>query len=81
MDFGVLVGFLQESLFTLLVFGCFLTYTIATGRQTITNIILGLYFALLISLEFPYYDYILGSSSNGKTQSVLMILEIGRAHV
>jgi hypothetical protein len=77
MDTGVFVGFLQESLFMLIVFGAFFVYTISTGRQSITNIILGLYFALLVSLEFPYYEYILGTSSNGKTQSILMLLVFG----
>lgn len=74
MDFAVLTTFIQESLFMVLVFVCFLAYTISVGRQAITNIILGLYFALLISLEFPYYEEILGTSVNEKTQSILMLL-------
>ena len=74
MDVATLLSFLQESIFMLLVFVCFLVYSITTGRQSITNIILGLYFALLISLEFPFYDFILGTSSNAKTQAILTLL-------
>ena len=77
MDVATLLSFVQESIFMLLVFGCFLIYTISTGRQSMTNIILGLYFALLISLEFPFYDFILGTSSNAKTQAILTLLVFG----
>jgi high-affinity Fe2+/Pb2+ permease len=74
MDTASFTAALQEYLFLLLVFGCFLVYAISAGRQSITNIILGLYFALLISIEFPFYNVILGSTSNEKTESILMLV-------
>lgn len=77
MDMAGIIGMLQESLFMVLVFACFLVYAVSAGRQSITNIILGLYFALLISLEFPYYDLILGTTSNQKTESILMLIVFG----
>lgn len=77
MDIAGITGILQESLFMVLTFVCFLIYAISTGRQSITNIILGLYFALLISIEFPFYDQILGTTSNEKTESILMLIVFG----
>lgn len=74
MDATGLLAILQESLFMVLVFLGFLIYAISAGRQSITNIILGLYFALLISLEFPYYDLILGAAGSDKTKSILMLI-------
>jgi uncharacterized membrane protein len=37
-----------------------LLFAIGKGRQAIINLIVGLYLALLISLEFPYYDHMFG---------------------
>mgnify|MGYP001111719968 FL=1 len=58
----------------IIVFGIFLFLALKKGRQTVTNVILGLYFALLISIEFPYYDTILGSASSAKSESILMLI-------
>lgn len=74
MDTAVILSFLQESLFMIIVFGGFLFYTIAKGRQSITNLILGLYFGLLISIEFPYYSLLLGGTSNPKTEASIMLV-------
>lgn len=74
MDVADLVVIFKESLFLVLVFFGFLMYAILAGRQSITNVILGLYFALLISIEFPYYDFILGGTSSEKTESILMLI-------
>ena len=73
METDIIISFLRECLYLLVVFGLFMIYAIKFGRQTITNLILGLYLALLISLEFPYYDFILGNTSSEKSQSILMI--------
>lgn len=77
MDTAGLIITLQEYLFLILVFTSFLTYAVITGRQSITNIILGLYFALLISIEFPYYNLILDAASSEKTKSILMLIVFG----
>ena len=74
MDTAIILSFLQESLFMIVVFGCFLFYTIAKGRQSITNLILGLYFGLLISIEFPYYNLLLGGTNNAQTEAGVMIV-------
>lgn len=74
MDTATVWGFIQECLYLLIVFGVFFVYTMSKGRQSITNLILGLYFALLISLEFPYYDLILGNTSNAKSEAILSII-------
>lgn len=74
MDTGIILTFLREILYLIIVFFVFFFYTLKTGRQTITNLILGLYFALLISVEFPYYDFILGNTSSAKSEAILMII-------
>ena len=51
-----------------------LVIAVFKGRQAIINLIFGLYFALLISLEFPYYDALL---SNVSTASGAAIIKLG----
>jgi hypothetical protein len=76
MDGSTILGFLQESIFVILVFGGFLFYAIIRGRHSLINLIMGLYFALLISLEFPYYDAILGGAS-AESEATLRIVVFG----
>ena len=68
MDWSFILNILTEFAFLLIVFGVMFFYTIFRGRQAIINLIFGLYLALLISLEFPYYSKLLGSISS--TQSI-----------
>jgi hypothetical protein len=58
MDWGYILNFLYEIAFLLGVFGFFLFFAIFKGRQAIINITVGLYLALLISIEFPSYNVI-----------------------
>ncbi len=62
MSPGDIIIFIQEFAYLLGVFGVFLLYSIVRGRQHLINLIVSLYFALLISLEFPYYNAIFGAS-------------------
>ncbi len=74
MDVSGFISVLQESLFMVIVFIGFLIYAVTSGRQAITNLILGLYFALLISIEFPYYEMLLGGTSSVKMESIVMLI-------
>lgn len=74
MDLAALASLLKESLYLIIILMIFLVIAIKKGRQTVTNIILGLYLALLISKEFPFYDSILGASSSAGSESVLKII-------
>ncbi len=60
MDTVTILNFLSESAFMLVVFLVFLGFAIFFGRQFLINVICGLYLALLINLQFPYFDVILG---------------------
>ncbi len=73
MDAAAIISFLQESLFVIVVFVCFLFYALARGRQALINVIMSLYLALLISLKFPYYDFILGRGGSERNEAILMI--------
>lgn len=73
MDTGALLTFLQESLFLIVVYVAFLGYSMLKGTQALVNVTLALYLALLISLKFPYYSFILGGAGNPKTESILTI--------
>lgn len=77
MDGATILGLLQESMFVIVVFLGFLFYAMLRGRHSLVNLIVGLYFALLISLEFPYYDAILGGAGNPKNEAMLMIVVFG----
>jgi hypothetical protein len=62
MDTAALLTMLRESLFLVIVFGGFLVYGMAKGRYALINIIFALYLALLVSIEFPYYQTVGGAS-------------------
>lgn len=73
MDTATIIGILQESLFMILVFAGFLVFSMMRGIQAIVNLILGLYLALLISLKFPYYNYILSETGEKASDAFIMI--------
>ncbi len=62
MNTGDIFVMIQEFALLFGVFGFFMVYSMFRGRQHLINLIVGLYFALLISLEFPYYEKILGGA-------------------
>lgn len=70
MDTSFFLNFLSEITYFLIVFGVLFMLAIVWGRQAIINIIVALYLALLISIEFPYYDQLLGSVSGAVSISV-----------
>jgi hypothetical protein len=72
MNTGDILLYIQEFAYLLGVFGFCLTYSIVRGRQHLTNLIIGLYFALLISLEFPYYDMFLGKGEDDAVGKVII---------
>ena len=61
MDTSFILNFISEITYFLIVFGVILLFTLAKGRQATINLIFGLYLALLISLEFPFYEQLFGS--------------------
>ena len=76
MDVQYLIGVLQESLYLILVFAVVLAYGMVRGKQSLVNLILALYFALLISLEFPYYEQLLGSVDGERFSNPLVMIGV-----
>lgn len=74
MELAAILSFLKESLYLLVVLGVFLFVAMKKGRQTVTNLILGLYLALLISIEFPFYDSIFNSTTTPKSKAAVMLI-------
>ncbi len=72
MNAGDLLLMIQEFAYLIGVFGFFIVYSIVGGRQHVINLIIGLYFALLISLEFPYYDLLLGKGGDDAVGKVVI---------
>ncbi|NCN52517.1 hypothetical protein GW943_01775 [Candidatus Parcubacteria bacterium] len=70
MDTQSIVALLQDLLYLIIVFAAALLYAMVRGRAAVVNLILGLYFALLISLKFPYYDALFG---NFESRTIPMI--------
>jgi hypothetical protein len=56
MDFTYILDFIYEFAYFLGIFLLFMVFAVFKGRQAIINVIFGLYFALLITTEFPQYD-------------------------
>ena len=61
MDTSFFLDFLSEIAYFLIVFGFLFGFSLIKGRQAIINLIFALYLALLVSVEFPYYELVLGS--------------------
>ncbi len=74
MDTAYLIDLIQESLYLIIVFGAFTVFAMARGRQSLINLIMGLYLALLISIQFPYYDALLGSTESVRSEALLKII-------
>ncbi len=72
METAVILTFLKESVFMLVVFLVFLFYAFGKGRYALVNLIFSLYLALLISIEFPYYDQI--ADMGGQSGAIAKIL-------
>ena len=74
MDSSALLSFLKECILLIATFSFFLGYGMFRGTQSLINIILGLYLGLLIAIQFPYFDALLGASDDTRGSSVLMIV-------
>lgn len=75
MDLNGVTTSLLEAIVPILVFLSLLVFVMIRGRRALTSLILGLYFALLWSLTFPYYDKIFSWVSDGLIpDSVLTVL-------
>ena len=73
MDWAYVLDFISEITYLLIVFGAFLLLTIAKGRQAIINVIVGLYLALLITIEFPYYDWLFQGIESDRTTAAMKL--------
>ena len=67
MDWGYVFTFLYEFAYFIAVFLVFFLFSLLKGRQAIMNVIIGLYFALLISLEFPNYEFLLSGLESSQS--------------
>lgn len=73
MDWSYTLNFISEIAYLLIVFGIFISFAIFKGRQAIINIIIGLYLALLLSIQFPFYNEMFGSMS-GESLAISKLL-------
>lgn len=74
MDTATILSFLNEILFLIVVFAFFAVFAFYKGRQTVTNIIFGLYLGLLLSIEFPYYAMFITKTTDATTASILKLV-------
>jgi hypothetical protein len=76
-DTAFILNIVSELAYLLIVFGLFLGYALLRGRQATINIIVGLYFALLISLEFPYYDLFIRGVESASMIAIIKLVIFG----
>lgn len=70
MDIGQVLDFVYEFAYFFGVFGLFTVFAVFKGRQATINVIVGLYFALLISLVFPNYEQLFSTLEDSKTIAI-----------
>jgi hypothetical protein len=76
MDWDIVMEILSEFAYLLIVFGIMWFMAVFRGRQAIINLIFGLYLALLISIEFPYYQILLGSGEGSNAVGQLVAFAV-----
>jgi hypothetical protein len=74
MDTANLIHFLSQSAYFLAVSLFFVALAMFKGRQALINIICGLYFALLISIHFPFYEKLLGGIGQASVQAGIKLI-------
>jgi hypothetical protein len=74
MDTASLIHTLSQSAYFLVVSLFFLGLAMFKGRQALINIICGLYFALLISIHFPFYDKLIGGIAQASVQAGIKLV-------
>jgi hypothetical protein len=74
MDAALFLNFIYEIAYFLIVLGILFAFSLFKGRQAVINIIFGLYLALLISVEFPFYTQVLGSIGGAVSISVAKMI-------
>ena len=74
MEIGYVLDFIYEVAYLIGVFSLFFLLAIFKGRQAIINIIIGLYLALLISIEFPSYDTIFAGLDSSQSLSLAKLV-------
>lgn len=75
MDFmSSLLGLARELAVLLVIFGALLAYAVVRGQRALLSLVLGLYIALLISVEFPYYVNIVAATSFMSETGVRMFM-------
>jgi len=70
MDWGFVIDFMFEISYLLVVFMLFMIWATIRGRQAMINLIIGLYLALLLLVEFPYTSYLTDNLGSSLAQSV-----------
>lgn len=74
MDLGTVLLFLYEIAYFLAIFLLLLTFSISKGRQAIMNLMVGLYLALLISIQFPAYDTLFRNLESSQSIAAAQLL-------
>ena len=75
MDIATALSFLREFLLLILVFGALLAYSVVRGKRALISLILGLYIALLVSLNFPYSERLYAFAGEGeRAQAIAAIV-------
>ena len=65
-----MLDFVFEISYLLAVFLLFMVWATIKGRQAMINVIIGLYLALLLLVEFPFTEYLTSNLGNELSQSL-----------
>ena len=74
MDFSTLSALVQESIVLIAIVTGFLLFAMVKGRQSLINIIMGLYIGLLLSMVFPYTERLTSSTGSETAVSITIFV-------
>lgn len=74
MELDLIVSVLHGWFFLIVVFLCGLGIAIAKGRQTLINLMMGMYLALFLYANFPYLDLLTSKVAGETAQAAVSLL-------
>lgn len=74
MELDLILSVLHGWFFLIIVFMCGLGVAIAKGRQTLVNLMMGMYLALFLYTNFPYLDFLTSKVAGATAEAAVSLL-------
>lgn len=77
MELGNFISLFHGWFFLIIIFASFLGYVMFKGRQNLVNLMMGMYLALLLYKQFPYFEILTPEAGGDKTIAIVHLVVFG----